>query len=81
MSRSRRFREVTYLPSRPAKGLSLTEKVISMVGSEILTKGRGSTASGAQMVRPMVMSAIPEKATISPAEAAWMGVFPRPSNS
>src|SRR5207249_9725477 len=27
-SRSRRWREVTYLPSRPAKGLVLTEKVI-----------------------------------------------------
>ena len=41
-SRSRRLREVTYLPSLPAKGESLTAKVISMVGSEIFTKGSGS---------------------------------------
>ena len=37
--RSRRWREVTNLPSRPANGESLTEKVISTVGSEILTNG------------------------------------------
>ncbi len=80
-SRSRRFREVTYLPSFPAKGESLTAKVISMVGSEIFTKDRGSTASGAHRVRPMVMSAMPLRATISPAEASWMGFLLRPSNS
>ena len=31
------------LASRPARGLSLTEKVISTVGSLIFTKGSGST--------------------------------------
>lgn len=49
------------------EGESLTAKVISMVGSEIFTKGSGSTHSGAHRVRPMVMSAIPDSATISPA--------------
>ena len=68
--RSRRLRDVTYLPSLPANGESLTENVISMVGSEIFTKGSGSTCSGAQIVRPMVMSAMPENATISPAPAS-----------
>ncbi len=58
-SRSRSWREVTNLPSRPAKGESLTEKVISMVGAEILTNSMGSTQSGAQMVSPMVMSPMP----------------------
>ena len=41
-SRSLIWREVTYLPSRPAKGASLMEKVISIVGAEIFTKGSGS---------------------------------------
>ena len=45
--RSRIWRLVTYLPSRPASGLSLTEKVISTVGSLIFTKGSGSTLAGA----------------------------------
>ena len=40
------WREVTYSPSVPAKGLSLTEKVISTVGSPTLTKGIGSIWSG-----------------------------------
>ncbi len=44
--RSRRFREVTYFPSRPAKGESFTTKVISMVGAEIWTKGRGFGSVG-----------------------------------
>ena len=69
------------MPSRPANGESLTEKVISIVGSEILTNGSGSTVSRSQSVRPMVMSEMPEKATISPAEACWMGLRPRPVNS
>ena len=59
------------MPSRPANGLLLTEKVISTVGSEILTNGMASGAAGAQMVsadgrrRPM-----PEKHTMSPARRA-----------
>ena len=80
-SRSRSWRDVTNLPSRPAKGLSLTENVISSVGAEIFTNGSGSTSSGAQIVRPMVMSEMPENATISPAEASCTGTFPSPSNS
>ena len=33
-------------PSRPAKGLSLTLKVMAIVGSSILTKGSGSAKPG-----------------------------------
>ena len=80
-SRSRSWREVTNLPSLPAKGESLTEKVISRVGAEIFTKGRASTQSGAQMVSPMVMSGIPLMAMILPAVASWMGLRASPSNS
>ena len=57
------------------------EKVISIVGSEIFTNGSGSGLSGAQMVRPMVISEMPENATISPALADWIGLRPRPVNS
>ena len=45
----------------------MTEKVISTVGSLILTKGRGSTLAGSHRVLPMVTSGRPEKATMSPA--------------
>src|SRR5699024_11815923 len=60
------WREVTNLPSRPAKGESLTEKVISMVGAEIFTNSMGSMASGAQMVSPMVISPMPLMAMMLP---------------
>ena len=57
------------------------EKVISMVGAEIFTKGSGSTAVGSQMVSPMVMSPIPLRAIILPAVDAVTGFLPSPSNS
>ena len=77
---SRSWREVTKRPSRPAKGESLTEKIISTVGSLILTKGRGETSSGAHTVLPMLMPSMPEKATMSPARARSTGTRPSPSN-
>ena len=57
------------------------EKVISMVGALIFTKGSGSTQDGAQMVSPMVMSPMPDMAMILPAVASVMGTLPRPANS
>ena len=80
-SRSRIWREVTNLPSFPAKGESLTENVISRVGAEIFTKGRASTQPGAQMVSPMVMSPMPLMATMLPAEDSVTAFRARPSNS
>ena len=71
---------MTYFPSRPAKGESLTEKVISMVGAEIFTKGRASAWPAAQMVSPMVMSPMPDMAMMFPAEASVTGTRARPSN-
>ena len=67
------------MPSLPAKGESFTEKVISMVGSLILTNGMGIMAAGSQMVLPMVMLSMPEIATISPTVAESTGLFFRPS--
>ena len=80
-SRSRIWREVTNLPSFPAKGESLTEKVISKVGAEIFTKGSASTVSGAQMVSPIVISPIPLMAMILPAEESATAFRANPSNS
>lgn len=45
---------VTYLPSRPARGLSLTEKVISTVGVVDLHEGQRLNLKGAHSVLPMV---------------------------
>ena len=67
------------MPSRPAKGESLTEKVISKVGAEILTNSMGSGAEGAQTVSPMVMSPMPLMAMISPAAASVTGIRFSPS--
>ena len=57
------------------------EKVISMVGAEICTKGRGSGLPAAQMVSPMVMSPMPLMAMIFPAEDSGTGFLVSPSNS
>ena len=68
------------MPSRPAKGLSLTEKVISIVGAEIFTNSIGSTAAGEHIVSPIVTSPMPLMATMLPAEASWTLTRCRPSN-
>ena len=63
----------------PAKGESLTEKVISSVGSEIFTKGSDSTAVGSQIVSPIVIFSTPEIQTISPAVASSTFTLFKPS--
>mmetsp|Transcript_3022 Transcript_3022/g.12341 ORF Transcript_3022/g.12341 Transcript_3022/m.12341 type:complete len:213 (-) Transcript_3022:982-1620(-) len=60
------LREVTNLPSRPAKGEVLTLKVIRTVGSSTSIVGRGSAPS-AMMVSPMPTSGSPAMAQMSPA--------------
>ena len=79
-SRSRIWRLVTNFPSRPANGPSFTEKVISSVGAEIFTNSIDSTQSGAQIVSPMVMSPMPDRAMMLPAAASVTGTRLRPSN-
>ena len=68
------------MPSRPAKGLSLTAKVISIVGSLIFTKGNGSGLVVEVSVSPIVMSSAPEKHTISPITASSTLTRVSPSN-
>src|ERR1700737_2026263 len=48
-SRSTIMREVTLVPSRPASGLSLTEKVIARVGGSIGSAWMATLTSGAQI--------------------------------
>ncbi len=79
-SRSRRFREVTNLPSRPAKGESFTLKSMETVGSSIFTKGSGSIWSVVQAVSPMFRSVMPETAMMSPNLALSASTLFRPSN-
>ena len=81
ISRARKWREVTNWPSVPAKGLSLTQKVMETVGSSIFTNGRGSAMAGSQMVSPMNSSSKPETATMSPTRALSQGTRLSPSNS
>ncbi len=64
------LRLVTYFPSRPAKGPSLTRKTIDMVGSSTLMRGRGSGCWGSAMVSPMPISSAPAMQTISPGPAS-----------
>ena len=78
-SLSRRWREVTNLPSLPAKGLLLTEKVISIVGSLTLTNSSGSTQVSEVTVSPMLMPSAPLKQMMSPTLALSTGTRVRPS--
>ncbi len=78
--RSRRLRDVTYLPSLPANGESLTEKVISIVGADIFTKGSGVGSAGEHMVSPIVISPMPDMAIILPASASVTGSRSSPLN-
>ena len=65
----------------PAKGLSLTQKVIEIVGSSIFTKGSGSAIAGRQMVSPISRSVKPDTATMSPTSARSAFTRFNPSNS
>jgi hypothetical protein len=63
-SLSRTWREVTYLPSCPANGLSFTMKAIFMVGSSTRMRGNASGLSGEASVSPTLAVAKPDMATI-----------------
>ena len=78
-SLSRSCLVVTNFPSFPANGLSLTEKVISTVGSSILTNWTGSTLVGSHTVSPIFNPSIPENTTMSPACAVGTDTLSRPS--
>ena len=72
------MRDVTLLPSRPASGLSLTEKVIAKVGGSIGSAASGVVTSGAQIVSATVVCASPATAMMSPARASSIGRLSSP---
>ena len=65
--RSRKWRDVTNLPSRPKKGELLIVKSILIVGSSTLITGSGSGCSASQTVPPISNPSNPTSAQISPA--------------
>ena len=54
---------------------------IRLIGKEFKDTSDDELMLWIEMVRPMVISEIPEKATISPAAADSMALRPRPVNS
>ena len=78
-SRSRSCREVTNLPSLPAKGELFTRKSTLMVGSSTLIPSRRSCMSGSVSVAPMSTFSNPASITISPAPACCASCRSSPS--
>ena len=78
--RSRRFRDVTYWPSRPAIGDVFTPRTTETVGSSTRILGIGRGLSGSVIVSPIVMSSIPARQMMSPAAAWSTSVRVNPSN-
>ena len=76
--RSLMFRVVTYFPSRPAKGESLTINVMLTVGSSTLKAGNASTCSGSQRVSEIPRPSMPFMQTMSPAPAKEVSICSRP---
>ena len=66
------------LPSRPASGLSFTEKVMARVGGSIGSADSGAAISVAPIVSATVASVRPAIATMSPASASSIGWRSRP---
>src|SRR5438445_482745 len=77
--RSRRLREVTYLPSRPAKGPSFTLNTIDIVGSSTWMRSSGIGCSGSARGSPIETSSIPASEVSSPGPASELSTFFRPS--
>ena len=67
--RSRTWRAVSSLPSRPASGPSLMQIFIVIVGGSMSTKGSGWRSSVSVSVSPMNTSSKPQMPTMSPALA------------
>ena len=69
----------TLSPSRPAKGLSLTAKLIASVGGSISRACSGAVTVGSAMVLETVALISPAMATMSPASALSTGTRSRPA--
>ena len=72
--------DVTFDPSRPAKGELFTLSVIAIVGGSIGVDCRGTVTALLQIVSATEVFSIPEIATISPASAISIGIFSIPLN-
>mmetsp|Transcript_30297 Transcript_30297/g.77258 ORF Transcript_30297/g.77258 Transcript_30297/m.77258 type:complete len:375 (-) Transcript_30297:982-2106(-) len=71
--RSLRLREVTNLPSLPAKGEVLTLNVMDTVGSSTSIVSSAMGLPRSQIVSPILMSEMPDSATMSPADTSSTG--------
>ena len=79
MSRSRRLRLVTYLPSLPTNGLVLTLNIMVSVGGSMSWNSSGIGLAGSQMLSLMSTDSSPIRLTMSPATASSTFIRPRPS--
>gem|GEM_PF-5330564 len=78
--RSRNWRDVTYLPSRPKNGESLLANNMLIVGSSTLMVLSGSGSRLSHTVSPMSNDSSPSRAQISPAiTGSLVFSFARPS--
>ena len=77
--RSRRCREVTYLPSRPANGDTFEENSMATVGSSMWIGGSATGRSGSASVSPMSIASMPATATSSPGPASGTSTRRSPS--
>ena len=81
LSRSRRsriWRDVTFLPSLPPSGPSLTRNVIASVGGSTGMACSGAASAGSPTVSGTVASVSPATATMSPASHSSTGTRSRP---
>ena len=78
--RSRITVEVTFLPSRPARGESFTVMLTDMVGGSIGVERNGSVTAGTQMVSDTELFVRPAIQTMSPAVTLSTGTRAVPSN-
>ncbi len=78
ISRSRIWRDVRYLPSRPANGDALTMKYIETVGSSTAVAAMPSGNAASAIVSPMLRPSIPDTQMMSPADASSTSMRSRP---
>ena len=79
-NRSRITVEVTFLPSRPASGESLTVILTDIVGGSIGVERNGTVTSGTQIVSETELFVSPAIHTMSPAITLSTGTRLVPSN-
>ena len=78
--RSRKWRLVTYVPSRPENGDELTAKLMRSTGSSTSRRGSGTGFSTLAMVSPTFTSSIPARMNKSPATMVSTSLRLMPTN-